>query len=124
MQYRQREAIRLCLKHFRQHNYTEAFEYLQQKTNIQLEDPMLSELHNTLVRQGDYEQSEEIITKAIQSKYLLFMQSVPENLKKSKPKKLVKSNIPISRKKIRGKISFFFAISKMTKTQFLNWEKV
>ena len=68
LQYRQREAIRLCLKHFRQHNYTEAFEYLQQKTNIQLEDPMLSELHNTLVRQGDYEQSEEIITKAIQSK--------------------------------------------------------
>jgi len=67
-EYRQREAIRLCLKHFRQHNYTEAFEYLQQKTNIQLEDPMLSELHNTLVRQGDYEQSEEIITKAIQSK--------------------------------------------------------
>lgn len=67
MQYRQREAIRLCLKHFRQHNYTEAFEYLQQKTNIQLEDPMLSELHNTLVRQGDYEQSEEIITKAIQN---------------------------------------------------------
>ena len=52
LQYRQREAIRLCLKHFRQHNYTEAFEYLQQKTNIQLEDPMLSELHNTLVRQG------------------------------------------------------------------------
>ena len=73
MQYRQREAIRLCLKHFRQHNYTEAFEYLQQKTNIQLEDPMLSELHNTLVRQGDYEQSEEIITKAIQSKYILII---------------------------------------------------
>ena len=98
LQYRQREAIRLCLKHFRQHNYTEAFEYLQQKTNIQLEDPMLSELHNTLVRQGDYEQSEEIITKAIQSKYLLFMQSGPENLKKSKPKKLVKSKKSISRK--------------------------
>jgi len=64
-EFRQREAIRLCLKHFRQHNYTEAFEYLQQKTNIQLEDPMLSELHKTLVRHGDYEQSEEIITKAI-----------------------------------------------------------
>ena len=62
----------MCLKHFRQHNYTEAFEYLQQKTNIQLEDPMLSELHKTLVRHGDYEQSEEIITKAIHSKQRFF----------------------------------------------------
>jgi len=29
--YREQEAIRLCLKHFRQHNYTEAFESLQKK---------------------------------------------------------------------------------------------
>jgi hypothetical protein len=28
-QYREREAIRLCLKHFRQKNYTEVFESLQ-----------------------------------------------------------------------------------------------
>ena len=33
------------------------------KTNIQLENPMLSEPHNTLAHQGDYEQSDEIITK-------------------------------------------------------------
>ena len=58
----------MCLKHFRQHNYTEAFEYLQQKTRIQLEDPMLTELHCTLVRKGDYETSECIITKAIEGK--------------------------------------------------------
>ena len=69
----------MCLKHFRQHNYTEAFEYLQQKTNIQLEDPMLSELHKTLVRQGDYEQSEEIITKAIQSKFIIVCMYLPFN---------------------------------------------
>ena len=31
---------------------------------------MLSELHNTLVRQGDYEKLEEIITKVIQVKCL------------------------------------------------------
>jgi len=65
-QYRQREAIRLCLKHFRQHNYTDAFEYLQQKTRIRLEDPLLTELHHTVVRKGDYEASEEIVTKAIE----------------------------------------------------------
>ena len=68
-QYRQREAIRLCLKHFRQHNYTDAFEYLQQKTRIRLEDPLLTELHHTVVRKGDYEASEEIVTKAIEGKY-------------------------------------------------------
>ena len=27
--YREKEAVRLCLKHFRQHNYSEAFETLQ-----------------------------------------------------------------------------------------------
>ena len=43
-------------------------------------------------------------------------QSGPENLKKSRQKKkLVKSNKSISRKN--------FAISKMAKNQFLNWEK-
>ena len=49
MQYREREAIRLCLKHFRQHHYTEAYEALQKKTKIALEHPTLSELHNELV---------------------------------------------------------------------------
>ena len=44
--------------------------------------------------------------------------SGPENFKKSRPKKLMKSNKSISRKKS------FFAISKMTKNLFLNWKKV
>ena len=38
--------------------------------------------------------------------------SGPEDLKNSRPKQLIKSNISI------------FAISKMTKKQFLNWKKV
>ena len=45
----------------------------------------------------------------------------PENIKKSRPKKHVKSNKSISR------IFFdqipFFAISKMAKNHFLNWGK-
>ena len=49
--------------------------------------------------------------------------SEPENLKKSRPKKLVKLNKSISRKKILDQIPFF-AISKMAKNKFLNWEKV
>lgn len=62
--YREREAIRLCLKHFRQHNYSEAFETLQKKTKISLEHPTLTDLHNQLVLNGDYEACESIIDEA------------------------------------------------------------
>ena len=43
--------------------------------------------------------------------------------KKSRPKKLVKSNKSISRKKFFDQ-NPFFAFSKMVKNQFLNWEKI
>ena len=43
----------------------------------------------------------------------------PENLKKSRPKKLVTSNESISRKNFFDQIPFF-AISKMAKNQFFN----
>ena len=49
LQYREKEAIRLCLKHFRQRQYTEAYEELQKKTKIELEHPILTELHTKLV---------------------------------------------------------------------------
>lgn len=49
LQYREHQAIRLCLKHLRQHNYMEAFEALQKKTKVTLEDPLLDRIHNTLV---------------------------------------------------------------------------
>ncbi|CAM9313717.1 unnamed protein product, partial [Lampetra planeri] len=63
--YREQEAIRLCLKHFRQHNYTEAFESLQKKTRIALEHPMLTHLHDRLVLQGDFDACEDLIDKAV-----------------------------------------------------------
>lgn len=50
LQYREREAIRLCLKHFRQRHYIEAFEALKKKTKVSLEHPVLTELHDLLVR--------------------------------------------------------------------------
>ena len=53
----------------------------------------------------------------------LKIHSRPENLKKCRPKKLVKSNKSISRKIFFDKIPFF-AVSKMAKYLFLNWEKV
>lgn len=66
-QFREREAIRLCLKHFRQQNYSEAFEILQKKTKIQLEHRQLTELFDTLVKNGDYEQTESLVKNAIDS---------------------------------------------------------
>uniref|UniRef100_A0A8C5P2A1 Muskelin N-terminal domain-containing protein n=1 Tax=Jaculus jaculus TaxID=51337 RepID=A0A8C5P2A1_JACJA len=63
-QYREQEAIHLCLKHFRQH-YTEAFESLQKKTKIALEHPMLTDMHDKLVLKGDFYACEELIEKAV-----------------------------------------------------------
>uniref|UniRef100_A0A674J1W4 Muskelin 1 n=1 Tax=Terrapene triunguis TaxID=2587831 RepID=A0A674J1W4_9SAUR len=70
--YREQEAIRLCLKHFRQHNYTEAFESLQKKTKIALEHPMLTDLHDKLVLKGDFDACEELIEKAFKLTGLVF----------------------------------------------------
>ena len=41
--------MRLCLKHLRQFDYTEAFELLQKKAKVQLEHPLLTQLHSLLV---------------------------------------------------------------------------
>ncbi|XP_065066928.1 muskelin-like isoform X2 [Rhopilema esculentum] len=62
--YREREAIRLCLKHFRQKNYIDAFDSLQKRTKISLEHPMLTELHAYLVKDGRFEGTERIIEQA------------------------------------------------------------
>jgi hypothetical protein len=62
--YRERETIRLCLKHFRQRNLMEAFYALQSKTNISLENQMLTELHELLVVRGDFDAVESLLKKA------------------------------------------------------------
>lgn len=60
----EKEAIRLCLKHFRQHNYSEAFESLQKKTKVYLEDELLTKLHELLVVRGDFVESEKLLERA------------------------------------------------------------
>jgi len=62
--YREKEAIRLCLKHFRQQNYAEAFTSLQKRTCVQLEDPLLTELHAALVERADYAATEAAVQRA------------------------------------------------------------
>jgi Muskelin N-terminus len=49
MQRQEQEVVRLCLKHFRQHKYVEAFEALQRHTRVVLEHPALTDLHTQLV---------------------------------------------------------------------------
>ncbi|XP_021957307.1 muskelin isoform X2 [Folsomia candida] len=63
--YREREAIRVCLKHLRDHNHIEAFESLQKKTKIQLEHPLMTHLYNTLVLSGDYVGAENFIDQSV-----------------------------------------------------------
>lgn len=68
-QYREREAVRLCLKHLRKLDYNDAFKALQQASEIQLEDPLLSDLHNLIVDNGDYNGAEEFINSSVNGKY-------------------------------------------------------
>lgn len=74
-QYREKEAIRLCLKHFRQRQYVEAYEALKKRTKVDLEHPILTELHNLLVTQGNYDACEDLITRACEgiSVFKLFL---------------------------------------------------
>lgn len=58
------ETIRLCLKHFRQKNMMDLYETLKNKTGIELEDPLIGYLHQSLVVDGDFEGAENLIVKA------------------------------------------------------------
>ncbi|KAI9137613.1 Muskelin N-terminus-domain-containing protein [Paraphysoderma sedebokerense] len=61
MNHRETESIRLILKHFRQRNLIPCFNLLQQTTQLQLEDPMLTNLHKLLVVDGNFEAAEELM---------------------------------------------------------------
>ena len=66
-QYREKEVVRLCLKHFRLLNYQNVFSELAESSNVMLEDTLLSELFNLLVLKGDFDGSESFMEKAISS---------------------------------------------------------
>lgn len=64
--FRQREALKLVLKHLRQNNYIDLFNQLQQQTKVHLEDEILSRLNQSLVMNADFEAAERIIDEAAQ----------------------------------------------------------
>lgn len=67
-QYRQKEVIRLCMKHFRRLEQPEVVETLQRVTGVSLEDSSLSTLYDLLVTKGDHSQAEIFISNAVSSK--------------------------------------------------------
>jgi hypothetical protein len=56
--------VRVCLKHFRQQCYKNAFKQLQQETGVQLESPKLSRLFSLLVSDGNFEAAETMLKEA------------------------------------------------------------
>ncbi|XP_037825080.1 muskelin isoform X1 [Lucilia sericata] len=62
---REMEIIRLCLKHFRQQGYESAFKALQEQTHVRLEHPLITELHQCLVVNGDFDKAEKFISDCV-----------------------------------------------------------
>eukprot|EP00037_Helgoeca_nana_P016556 m.155714 g.155714 ORF g.155714 m.155714 type:complete len:764 (+) comp23581_c0_seq1:237-2528(+) len=76
------EAVRLCLKYFRQRNFPDSFERLQKKTRISLEAPILTDLYTSLVTDGAFANAEQRLLDALNggvlSEYLSKFKYTPE----------------------------------------------
>lgn len=75
---REKQAIRLVLKHLRDKGYMDAFKTLENEANTHLEDNQITELYQCLVEAGSFEKSEEIMAKFIECKY--YYQGMIKNL--------------------------------------------
>lgn len=71
-QYKERETVRLCLKHFRKYQKLEIVDTIKRITGIDVEDPQLSALYDLLVVKGDHDQAEQFIANAIKSWSIFF----------------------------------------------------
>jgi hypothetical protein len=64
-EFKKEETLRLCLKHLRQYDYKEAFSALKKQVQLEFEHPLLTQLHLSLVDNGDYNQTEDIFSQAM-----------------------------------------------------------
>ncbi|XP_063226200.1 muskelin isoform X2 [Bacillus rossius redtenbacheri] len=55
------EFVKPCIERVHTLDYGDVFDALQQRTDIMLEDPLLTKLHNLLVNDGDYEGAEKYV---------------------------------------------------------------
>ena len=53
----------------RQRNYLDLFQTVQNETSIQLEHPILTQFHQELVLNGNFDKAEEILTTSFQNEY-------------------------------------------------------
>lgn len=61
------ETTRLCLKYFRQKNMMDVFHILKNRTGVELEHPLISELHGHLVIHANFSSAEKILQQAHQN---------------------------------------------------------
>jgi hypothetical protein len=66
---REKQAIRLILKHLRDKGYMKSYEKLEMESKISLEDNHITELFQSLVERGDFEKSEEIMQNFVKSEH-------------------------------------------------------
>lgn len=50
--------------------YSNAFDALAKETQVELEDPYLTKLHDILVDQGDFQGTEDFMTEAVSCEYM------------------------------------------------------
>ncbi len=90
VQFRENEAIRLCLKHFRQRNLLSTFEALQKQSHVRLEDSLLTDLYQKLVHSSDFVAAESILNAA--SNKHLFDEYISDCKYKHKWRKIVQND--------------------------------
>lgn len=61
----------MCLKFLRGRQMMDLYALLQARTGVELEHPLLSELHGALVDRGDFAACDAIIARARDSGYLV-----------------------------------------------------
>ncbi|CAI8048563.1 Muskelin [Geodia barretti] len=69
-QFCRKQALRLCMKHLRECDYSDAYLTLCKQSRVELEHPLLSQLHSTLVVRGDFVTTEAIVQQAAEDGYL------------------------------------------------------
>ncbi|CAO3593221.1 unnamed protein product [Absidia cylindrospora] len=62
--FKEKETIRLCMKHFRQRNMGDIFQLIKQRSGVELENPLLTRLHTALVKEGDFELAQALVEQA------------------------------------------------------------
>ncbi|KAL9540450.1 hypothetical protein MBANPS3_009668 [Mucor bainieri] len=64
--FKETETTRLCLKYFRQKNMMDVFHILKNRTGVELEHPLISELHRHLVVDANFTAAEKVLDTAYQ----------------------------------------------------------